>query len=192
MLAGFHPPLRNVQANPWVGIIAELHPIKRHHLLLSAFADVLRMHPTARLICIGDGELKTELLSRRAALGLEEHVFFLGSVADAARFLPAFDLTTLPSRSESYGYVVHESGLAKVPVVATAVGGITDIITGPAFGLLIPPDDQAALTSALGALLDSPHDRERLGTALHEHVRDRSVSTMVQATDTLYRHTLGR
>lgn len=183
-----HPALSLYHADPWLGIIAELHPIKRHAVLIQAVAHLIHTHPTLRLVCIGDGSLRAELEALVQAHNLADHVFFLGNVTEAARFLKAFTITTLPSKSESYGYVLHEAGLAGVPIVATAVGGIPDIITHEVSGLLVPPDNVEALTSALDRLLINPTEAEHFAAALKQSVGERTVTRMTTATTALYEH----
>lgn len=182
-----HPSLDTYRDDPWIGIIAELHPIKRHHVLVQAIAELIHAQPTVRLICIGDGPLRSELEALVHAHNLEQHVFFVGAVLEAARFLKAFTLVTLPSKSESYGYALHEAGLAGVPVVATAVGGIPDIVTHEVNGLLVPPDDVSALATALQTLLTNTEQRMTYAEALKQTLAQRSVTAMVAATSTIYR-----
>ena len=183
-----HPALAQYEHDPWLGVIAELHPIKRHAVLITAVASLVRTHPTVRLICIGDGSIRTELEALVQAHNLAAHVFFLGSVVEAARFLKAFTIAVLPSKSESYGYVLHEAGLAGVPVVATAVGGIPDIIRHEVSGLLVPPDDSEYLTNALAQLLDNTTRAEQFASALQKSVSARTVALMTAATTALYQH----
>jgi glycosyltransferase involved in cell wall biosynthesis len=185
-LTHYAPTLKAHQRDPWLGMIAELHPIKRHKILLEAVSTLIEAHPSLRVILIGDGELKQTLAEAISPSGLSEHVFLLGAVSEAARFLRAFDLLTLPSHSESYGYVLHEAGLLSVPVVASNVGGIRDIVRHNESGLLAPPDDKAALASALNALLSDPARGEELASALHAAMAKRTVQHMTRATEALY------
>ena len=187
-LVSRHPALAQYQHDPWLGIIAELHPIKRHAVLITAVASLVRTHPTVRLICIGDGSLRTELEALTQAHNLATHVFFLGSVVEAARFLKAFTIAVLPSKSESYGYMLHEAGLAGIPVVATAVGGIPDIVRHEVSGLLVPPDDTERLKKALAQLLDNTTLAEQFASALQKSVSARTVARMTTATTALYQY----
>jgi glycosyltransferase involved in cell wall biosynthesis len=187
-ICDFCPSLLPYRNNPWVICLAELHPIKRHTVLFSAFAEVIKTHPSARLICIGDGRLREALATDIVQKNLSEQVFLLGPVTEAARFLKAFDLLTLASKSESYGYVLHEAGLAGVPVVATNVGGIPDIVTGGKTGLLVPPEDSAALAAALTQLLTDARARERYAHALQEYLTPRTIKDMAKKVETLYLH----
>ncbi|MBY0309651.1 glycosyltransferase [Patescibacteria group bacterium] len=185
-IADFYAFLRPHLSDPWVVCLAELHPIKRHTILFSAFAEVVKTHPTARLICIGDGSLRDKLAAQIEKDNLSEHVFLLGSLTEAARFLKAFDLLTLASKSESYGYVLHEAGLARVPVVATNVGGIPNIVDHKESGLLVPPDDVAALALDIIHLLRHPDEATRYADTLKIKMQYRSVEHMTRTTEYLY------
>lgn len=170
----------------WIGTIAELHPIKRIERAIDAVAALSREHTNIRYIIIGDGQLRASLQQRVRDLGLQKQVFFTGGIHEAGRLLPAFDIFVLPSKSESFGYVLLEAGLAGLPVVATAVGGITDIITHEKTGLLVSPDNTPELTSALRQLVTNKELRHRLGQAHKENVETFSLSKMSEETIALY------
>lgn len=170
----------------WLGTIAELHPIKRLNRAIDAVSALIKDIPNLRFIIIHDGQQKAQLQQQIKDLGLEKHIFFTGMIEDAARFLPAFDLFVLPSKSEAFGYVLIEAGQAGVPVVATAVGGITDIITDGENGLLVPPDDTPALARALRTLILDEDLRMKLARAHHEKSMTFTTEKMVQETVAVY------
>jgi glycosyltransferase involved in cell wall biosynthesis len=185
-ITDFCPRLSSHLTAPWIITIAELHPIKRIDTLITAMQDVIVTVPNAKSIIIGDGELHSELELLIKERGLEETVFLAGSITEAARFLKAGDVFVLPSKSESYGYVIHEAGLAGIPVVATNVGGVPDIISTPNEGLLIPPDTPGALAKAIRDTLSdqtASHDR---AARLQKKLLSRSTEHMVIATSALY------
>lgn len=185
-ICDFFPQLRPFQHHAWIGCIAELHPIKRHDLLIESMKTLVSTRPDVKLICIGNGEMRTALELQIKKAGLQESIFFVGALTDAARFIPAFEILTLVSDSESYGYVLHEAGLGKVAVVATKVGGIPDIITPNVSGVLVPPNSASDITAALTTLLDNPHTRQQYGNVLFEHMTLRTVAKMTKETATLY------
>lgn len=187
-LARQFPALTAYTNDTWLGIVAELHPIKRHHVLFSALATIIKTYPDVRLLVVGTGALKDALQDYIHTHQLSEHIIMLGHVSDAARYLKAFDICVLPSKSESYGYVLHEAGLAEVAVIGSHVGGIPDIITHQKTGLLVPPDDTKRLVTALTTLLDNPELRRNLATNLKETLTPRTVERMTQATAALYEH----
>lgn len=170
----------------WVGTIAELHPIKNQTLLIKAMATLVKTFPDLKLLIIGEGSERTKLQGLIETHRLANSVFLLGAITEAARLLPAFDIFTLTSHSEAYGYVVHEAGLAGLPVVATNVGGIPEIIDHGISGLLIPTNNQIALTEALQTLLTSDSKRTAYASALKAKMQERSLEKMVRATESLY------
>jgi glycosyltransferase involved in cell wall biosynthesis len=185
-LVQFFPELQTIATDPWIACVAELHPIKRHRVLFEAIAQIKETVPRLRLLCIGDGQLRTELETYIQAHNLGDNVYILGPVTEAARFLRGFDSFALASQSESYGYVLHEAGLAKLPVVATTVGGIPDIVTNKETGLLVPPNDSPALAKALLAIHQNHNYAQSLAKALHDNLSQRTVKKMTEATTVLY------
>ena len=182
----FFPRLLPYQSDPWLVCVAELHPIKRHHILIEAISELVKDYPTLRLILIGDGELKSVIEKQIADADLTENIFVLGNITEAARFLKAFDMFVLASKSESYGYVLHEAGLAGVPIIATNVGGITDIIIDQQTGLLVPPDNVNALIIAINTLLTNPTQRVNYASTLQIELQKRTVTKMTRQTESLY------
>ena len=182
----FFPRLLPYQSDPWLVCVAELHPIKRHHILIEAISELVKNYPTLRLILIGDGELKSVIEKQIANADLTENIFVLGNITEAARFLKAFDMFVLASKSESYGYVLHEAGLAGVPIIATNVGGITDIIIDQQTGLLVPPDNVNALIIAINTLLTNPTQRVNYASTLQIELQKRTVTKMTRQTESLY------
>ncbi len=183
MLANFCPQLVSTQNNVWVMTIAELHPIKRLSVLIDA---ACKIDDSVRFVIIGEGQERERLEKSIAKYGLQERVILVGAITEAARFLKAADIFVLPSKSESYGYVIHEAGLAGVPIVATAVGGISDIISNPSEGTLVPPDDADALHRAIIDTLQNKDVALKKASVLQEKLNARSVDTMVSATSALY------
>ena len=184
----FFPRLTPYRNDIWLVTIAELHPIKRHHITISAIAELIKTEPTLRLILIGEGQERQEIEQQIIELNLSNHVFLLGNIVEAARFLKAFDMFVLASKSESYGYVLHEAGLAGLPVVATDVGGIPDIITNNQSGLLVPPNNVSAMTKAVKKLIDNSDLAKSLATNLVDKMSTRTIEKMTRVTEDLYKH----
>jgi glycosyltransferase involved in cell wall biosynthesis len=185
-IVDFFPVLTPYQNDPWVVCIAELHKIKRHTVLFDALRSLTASLPHVRLLCFGDGKERGRLTTWIKDHGMQEHIFVLGNLHEAARFLPAFDVCALASKSESYGYVLHEAGLARVPIVATTVGGIPDIVTTPETGLLVSPDDVTALAGALYYALTDTTASSARAKLLQIKLQERNITTMAKTIEALY------
>ncbi|HUY62692.1 MAG TPA: glycosyltransferase [Candidatus Paceibacterota bacterium] len=171
------------QDAPLIVAIGELTRNKAHEVLLDALAHLTQ--PYACLI-IGDGEARAALAAHAKVLRLSA-VAFAGFVPDAGALLTGADLFALPSRKEGLPFVLLEAGRAGCAAIASATGGIPDLVTDGETGLLVPPGDAVALARALDSLLADPARRQALGQALKTRVeRDFSETGMVGATLALY------
>lgn len=171
----------------WLGTIAELHPVKGLDTAIAAFATIAQEIPTAQYIIIGEGHERARIAALIRKHALERRVHLIGFVPRAARYLRAFDVFVLPSRSEGLAYVILEAGLASLPVIASRVGGIPEIIESDAYGTLVPRDDADALAQAMRTLAGDAGLRSRLGTALHDRVAEQfSLDKMVRMTSAEY------
>ena len=150
---------------PTVVCVAHFRPEKGHSVLLEAFAAVRRRIPEARLVLIGRGELQGELTLQAERLGIASSVEMIGPVADVWPHLARADVFALPSLSEAYGIAVAEAMAAGLPVVASAVGGIPELVKEGVTGELFPVGDHRALGEHLVRLLESPELRGRMGAA---------------------------
>ncbi|OGG59596.1 hypothetical protein A2765_03255 [Candidatus Kaiserbacteria bacterium RIFCSPHIGHO2_01_FULL_56_24] len=134
----------------WIGSVGELHQNKNYASMIDAMTHI---DSETHLVIIGDGEMREVLAARAREKGVSERVHLLGYVPDAAKYLRAFDAFVLPSTKEGLPYVLLEAGYAYVPVVATDIPGMRDVILDNFTGLLVPPDDPHALATALGHVL---------------------------------------
>ncbi|MDH3507745.1 MAG: glycosyltransferase family 4 protein [Gammaproteobacteria bacterium] len=175
-----------------VGCVAQLIPRKGHATLLQSIARLATAHPDLRLICFGTGPLEAALVRHIAALGLTQRVMLAGFREDLAALLPGLDLLVHAANREGLGVAVLEALAARVPVVAAAAGGVPDIIEDGVTGLLVPPDDEAALAAAIERMLSDPALRGRVveaGTAKVERVF--SIPGMARGNLDVYREVLG-
>lgn len=171
----------------WIGTIAELHPTKQLHVLIEAFQQ-LSSQSNLSLVIMGEGQERIRLETLIQSHDLEARVRLVGHVADASSYLSALDIFVLPSRSEGLGYVILEAGQAGLPVVASRVGGIPEVIEDGSTGLLVPPGNTDALTKALEALLSDSERSRSYGEALRERVRKEfSLEDMLTSTLSFYR-----
>jgi glycosyltransferase involved in cell wall biosynthesis len=147
-----------------VTTVARLTPQKGHVFLLKAAREIVSKFKNVRFLLVGDGVLRTQLERHAAELGLTEHVFFLGRRTDVPQILAASDIFVLPSLWEGLPLVLVEAGLAGLPVVATRVDGVAEVVENGRSGLLVPPGDSHALAEALQTLLvEGPPLWERMG-----------------------------
>lgn len=171
----------------WIGTISELHHTKGLDLALTAFAALVKQRPSAVFVVIGEGEKRNELEAMVMTLKLEGRVFLPGRIPDARLYLAAFDIFTLTSRTEALPYSVIEAGLAGLPVIATAVGGIPEIVEDMKSGALIQPKNIIEIERALSYLAIHPEKRKRLGEELKKSVKEKfSTGKMLEKTIALY------
>ncbi len=176
---------------PLLGAIGRLHPQKDFGTLLAAVAQLRRQVPDAHLLLVGDGELREELVNHARSLGLGDCVTFAGHRTHIPEILAAIDVFTLTSLWEGLPNVILEAMAAGLPVVATRVGGVPEVVVAGETGLLVPPRDPDALSRAIVTLLRDPALRQTMGRAGQERVRHRfSVEQMVRRTESLYERLL--
>ncbi|MDP6801933.1 MAG: glycosyltransferase [Gemmatimonadota bacterium] len=173
---------------PVAGVIAVLRPEKDHRTFLLAARLTLDSLPEAQFLLIGDGPERTHLEREIVALGLTESVRILGFRQDVARLLPALDVSVLSSTDvETLPMAFLESMAAGLPLVATRVGGLPELIDEGSNGLLVPPRDPGALSEALSLVLKDPAKARAWGQESHRRVtRDFSRLGMVRAYEDLF------
>jgi glycosyltransferase involved in cell wall biosynthesis len=180
------PSLRDHMDDFWSVTIAELHPIKQHEVTIRALKSLTTDGATVRHIIIGDGEMRTSLESLVRELELEHVVFFTGNILEASRYLKAFDLFILSSRSEAMAYVIIEACALGLPIISSKVGGIPEIITHEKDGLLYPQGDVSALTKCYTQLLNDKALRDTLAQNALLRAQDFTLEKMVRETTKLY------
>jgi glycosyltransferase involved in cell wall biosynthesis len=170
-----------------VGMVGRLVEQKGFVFGLEAFARVADRFPNCRLVVAGDGPLRRVLERHAQGLGVSARVLFLGWRPDAAALMSAFDVLLVPSLWEGFGFVILEGMQRGLPIVASAVGGVPEVVADGTTGLLTQPRDVAGIGRALAELLaDDPH-RQRLGRLARERAREHfSAQRMVADTIELY------
>ena len=175
-----------------VGIVARLVPIKAHEDFLSAARLVLAERPTTRFVIVGNGERREQLEALVDAFGLRAQVSFLGWRRDLERVYADLDVVALTSRNEGSPVALIEALASARPVVATAVGGVPEVVLDGQTGVLVPPSDPAALAQAILRLLGDPSLAQRLGAAGRWHVYPRhDAGRLVDDMRALYLRELG-
>ena len=163
------PPLPNVPPIP-IGFIGRLDPVKRIPDLLEA---VRLLHGRVHLHLFGEGSERPHIEKLIVELNLSPLVTLHGAIAGPRSALERIAVLVLPSAAEGFGLVLIEAMAAGVPVVATDVAGIRDVVRAGQTGLLVPPASPPQLAAAIGRLLDDQSLRERLVTTAAEDVRRR-------------------
>ena len=153
-----------------IGTVARLVQRKGIDVLLRAFGLVRHRH-RVHLIVVGDGALGEELRALAHELGIEDSISWLGFQPDPVKWLEAMDVFAFPSRLEGVPNAVLEAMGVGLPIVATSIGGVTDLLEEGSTGFLIPPDDPDALAAALDRLLSDASLRADLGS----NARSRAV-----------------
>ncbi|MGD1018511.1 MAG: glycosyltransferase [Verrucomicrobiia bacterium] len=162
-----------------VGTVGRLVPEKNYPLLLRATAAI----PDVDVVFVGDGPLREELQKQADA-----RVSFLGQRADVAELLAGFDVFVLPSNTEGMSIALLEAMAAGRPIVVTAVGGNVELIKHMQTGLVVPPNDEAALRTAIERLLADTALATRLGTAARAAAeKHHSVKAMTDRYEELWR-----
>jgi glycosyltransferase involved in cell wall biosynthesis len=150
---------------PVIGTVGRLNEVKCQDRLIRSFHQIRAEFPDARLLLVGDGPKRDDLHALVAELGLTESVCFAGYQARPERYLQVMDVFALPSRAEGLPLAILEAWAAGLPVIATRVGGIPQLIDDGRNGWLVDSGDEPALTDALRQLLAEPALAQRLGQA---------------------------
>jgi glycosyltransferase involved in cell wall biosynthesis len=177
---------------PVVVCVSRLEPEKGVAALVEAVPRMLESCPRALCLIAGSGSQEPALRNLLKSLGVEDRVRLLGFRADAMSLIRAADVFVLPSPKEGAGMVLLEAMALGKPVVACRAGGPEEIVAPGVTGLLVPPDDPAALGEALAQLLGDASTRRQMGQAGLERFRQLySAERMGRATLDVYRRALG-
>jgi glycosyltransferase involved in cell wall biosynthesis len=186
-LAGAVLPPDLVSEGPQAVMVANLIRYKGHAEVLRAAARVVERHPDFRIVLLGDGPERSALKRLCADLDLETHVAFAGLRQDAARLIQGFDFSVLGSSEESLPNAVMESMAVGVPVVATNVGGVPELVGDGVHGKLVAYGDIEAMADAMIWMLEHPDERRRMGEAgRHRIATEFSTERMVTQTQDAY------
>lgn len=165
------------------GAMSELHVNKGIDILIEAAYLVDTIH----IVVMGEGEERPALEKLIKELSLEDRVHLIGFVDNSSRYLKAFDAFVLPSRKEGLPYAVLEAGMAEVPVIAAAVGGVPEIIVDQVCGDLVHAFNDLALAESLKEFTENPNTLRHYSEALKERVRKYfNFDDMVRRTAEIY------
>jgi glycosyltransferase involved in cell wall biosynthesis len=170
-----------------VGVVGRLEPEKGHRTLFEAWPLVLRSCPDAHLLVVGEGSQREPLEALARRLRIAHRVVFTGRRDDVPAVTAALDVAVLPSHREAQGLAVLEAMALSRPVVATAVGGIVEMIEDGVTGLLVPPQEPGPLAAAIVRFLVDHPFADTVSRAAHDMVHERfCVELMVKAIEEIY------
>jgi L-malate glycosyltransferase len=174
-----------------VGIVGRVSPVKGHETLLRAWSRLTRLS-RLRLYVVGSGPSETACRALAQTLGVESSVRFLGFRDDVPRLLSHLDLLVMPSLHEGLPYTLLEAMLAGVPVLASATGGLREVIVHGVNGLLVPPGDEGALADAIARAYADPALRLTLVEHAYNTIRSKFLAdAMVDRYVEVYRDAVG-
>jgi glycosyltransferase involved in cell wall biosynthesis len=166
--------------------VARLEPQKNTLGLIDAFSSALKDDPRCHLLLAGDGQLREAARDRARHLGLSGRIRLLGVTAEVPALLAASDLFVLASDWEGNPMSVMEAMAAGLPVVATAVGGVPELIEDGVTGILVPPGDGESFARALGSLVERTDSRRRMGESARVQSARFSEAVMVDSYAALF------
>jgi glycosyltransferase involved in cell wall biosynthesis len=174
-----------------IGCVGNFRSMKRQDLLIAAFARLLPAHPRARLVLVGDGDLRPRIEAQVRDLGLAERVVLFGTATDLPPIYDAFDLFVQSSNSEGLPNVLLEASSARLPIVATDAGGTREVIRDGETGLLVPVDDLDALAAAMQRAIADADLRARLASNARDLMtQEYGMDRFVREYRALYRELL--
>lgn len=176
-----------------VGNVARLHAAKGHPYLIEGFATVVKRIPNAHLVLVGWGPWEQKLRNQAADLGIGDRVHFAGKRLDVFELLATFDIFAFSSIHEGQGIAILEAMAAGLPLVATSVDGIPDMVRHEDTGLLVPPHDAGALAAGILRLKDEPALSAKMVASARKMVDEEfSIEAVGRAYEELYEELLAR
>jgi len=177
---------------PVFGIVARLSWEKEHKTLLDAMAMLNSEVASSILVVVGDGPIRGELEQHAADAGVADRVFFLGERRDVPRLLQVFDAFVLSSRLEGLSLTLLEAAAAGLPIVATNVGGNSEVVVDGQTGFIVEPGDPGALAGAMSKVGGDPELARSMGELGRKRVVEHySLDAMVKRYDKIYHELLG-
>ena len=170
--------------------LGRLYATKGLGYLIEAVSNLGASLPSKKimLVIFGDGPEREALKSQITDHKLQESIFLIGDVADAAKYLPGFDALVLSSTKEGFPYAILEAGLAGIPVISTNVGGVGEIIKDGENGILIEPKNSQAIADAVKNIISDGEKSKKLSSKLKKSVaEDFSFDEMAERTEWVYK-----
>jgi glycosyltransferase involved in cell wall biosynthesis len=181
-----------IYGSPVMGTVARVTENKGINYALEAVSMLLGRFPDLRYVVAGSGNALDACRDQANALGIDRSVMFLGYQSDVASVLTSLDLFLFPSLKEAMGIALVEAMACRLPIVATTVGGIPEVVT-PSCGVLVPPRSPESLAEACAGLLENDLQRLAMGEAAHQRAHEVfSVGAMHDGVEAVYRSELGQ
>ena len=174
-----------------IGTIAAFAGHKDYPTFLKAASLVIKQHPNACFMAVGEGKLLPDMRELTKTLGIENRMIFTGFQHQVGIFLKSFDIFVISSKKEGLGTTVLDAQATGLPVIGTAAGGIPEMIENETNGLLVEPQDPEKLASAISRLIEEPELRTTLGQKGIETVRKFSIERTVEKNLALYEELTG-
>lgn len=182
------PEIGVSNAVPLVIAVSSLSQQKDYNTLIKAIKKL----PGVHLLVVGQGPLKNSLMKLAVDLGVGERIHFLGHRNDVAQLIKTADVFTQSSHWEGFGLTVVEAMACGVPVIATNVPGVNEVIVDGVSGILVPPKDENALAASISAVLSNEHLSNKLRMNGLERAKKFSIDTMADEVTNIYRKALAR
>jgi glycosyltransferase involved in cell wall biosynthesis len=177
---------------PVFGIVARLSWEKEHKTLLDAMAMLSSEIASSILVVVGDGPIRAELEQHAVDAGVADRVYFLGERRDVPKLLQVFDVFVLSSRLEGLSLTLLEAAAAGLPIVATNVGGNSEVVVDGNTGFIVEPGDPGALAEAMSKVGSDPELARSMGKLGRKRVIEQySLDAMVRRYDKIYHELLG-
>lgn len=175
-----------------IGMVGRLEPVKGPEYFIRAARVVVERFPDVRFFIVGDGTLRNRLKLECKKLGISASVEFKGWMEDIPEILPMMDILVLPSLNEAVGRVLIEAAACGVPVVASNVGGVPEIVRDGETGILVQPRNIDSIATAIITLIEDREKRLKMGSDSKAWVTDRfGADAMVENFSRLYEKLLG-
>ncbi len=175
-----------------VATAGRLVPVKGYTYLITALSRTVKEIPNIRLVFLGDGELRDGLVRQARELGLEDHALFPGMRNDVPEILSCSDLFVLPSLNEGFGVVLLEAMAMKLPIIATKVGGVPEVVLDGETGILVPSGDPEALARVMIRFFKDPSLATRMGENGYRRLKKCfDIGETISKTERLYKKLLG-
>jgi len=170
-----------------IGAIGRLHREKGQDILLRSFSRLTGEFPELRLVIVSDGPERQNLEALAKSLGVGERVIFTGFVPEPEKYFSVFDLFVLPSRIEAMPMILMQAMAHAKPIVATNVGGVSELIDDNKTGILTPAEDESSMSRSIARILSDPELSKQLGAgAKMKAQKEFSLDKMIEAYRKLY------